>query len=270
MPIEKRRGILPERMELESAALGRIVYVDLFFPPVETAPGSLSVLLINDGQDMEELGLPDMLDDLYERNRLRPLLCVGIHAGGQRKMEYGTASTPDYLGRGAKASAYTEFILRELLPALSRQYAPNGFSELAFAGFSLGALSALDIVWNHPHIFNRTGLFSGSFWWRTVDKGDAAYSDEEHRIIHRHIREGQYQPGLKFFFECGTDDETEDRNSNGVIDSIDDTQDLIRELDAKGYEAGRDIFYLEIAGGKHDVATWARAMPQFLEGGWGK
>ncbi|MDP4151034.1 MAG: hypothetical protein Q8943_16630 [Bacteroidota bacterium] len=55
-----------------------------------------------------------------------------------------------------------------------------------------------------------------------------------------------------------------------MIDSIDDTQDLIRELDAKGYEAGRDIFYLEIAGGKHDVATWARAMPQFLEWGWGK
>jgi enterochelin esterase-like enzyme len=270
MPIEKRRGILPERMELESAALGRIVDVDLFFPPVSATPGSLSLLLINDGQDMEELGLSDLLDELYEQDLLRPLLCVGIHAGGQRKMEYGTSSTPDYLGRGAKASAYADFILRELLPGLSMQFAPTGFRELAFAGFSLGALSAMDIVWSHPQVFSRAGLFSGSFWWRTMDKSDRAYSDDEHRIIHRLVREGGFHPWLKFFFECGTEDETEDRNSNGVIDSIDDTQDLIRELDAKGYEAGRDIFYLEIAEGRHDVATWARAMPVFLKWGWGK
>ena len=29
---------------------------------------------------------------------------------------------------------------------------------------------------------------------------------------------------MKFFFECGTEDETEDRNGNGIIDSIDDTR----------------------------------------------
>jgi len=41
-------------------------------------------------------------------------------------------------------------------------------------------------------------------------------------------------PGLKFFFECGTADETEDRNGNGIIDSIDDTKDLISALINKG------------------------------------
>ena len=62
----------------------------------------------------------------------------------------------------------------------------------------------------------------------------------------------------------------EDRNHNGVIDSIDDTQDLIGALTAKGWDRQRDIRYLEIAGGKHNVETWARAMPEFLLWGWGK
>ena len=75
---------------------------------------------------------------------------------------------------------------------------------------------------------------------------------------------------VKFFFECGEDDEEEDRNQNGVIDSIDDTLDLISELVAKGYDRGNAIDYLQIENGKHDIATWARAMPDFLKWGWSK
>ena len=48
---------------------------------------------------------------------------------------------------------------------------------------------------------------------------------------------------MKFFFECGTADEKEDRNENGVIDSIDDTLDLIATLKNKGYDSGKDISY---------------------------
>jgi hypothetical protein len=49
-----------------------------------------------------------------------------------------------------------------------------------------------------------------------------------------------------------------------VIDSIDDVNDLIRELVAKGYDPAKDIRYLEIDCGRHDIPTWARAMPEFL------
>jgi hypothetical protein len=64
-------------------------------------------------------------------------------------------------------------------------------------------------------------------------------------------------------------DETMDRNNNGIIDSIDDTLDLIKELERKGYRK-EDITYLEFANGKHDIPTWAKAMPEFLKWGWGK
>lgn len=269
MPKGKSSLIVQERLVLNSPALGRSVEVDLYLPTSASAP-AMNLLLINDGQDLVKMDLGDILDELYGRGLIAPLLCAGIHAGRHRKMEYGTAGCPDYRGRGALAGEYGAFVLDELLPRLRAHSAPQGFKGQAFAGFSLGALSAMDIVWNHPHEFNKAGLFSGSFWWRIKDKDDPDYRDDTDRIMHRQVREGVYHPGLKFFFECGTEDELEDRNHNGIIDSIDDTQDLIRELTGKGYDPGKDMHYLQIEGGGHDMATWARALPEFLKWGWGE
>ena len=60
-----------------------------------------------------------------------------------------------------------------------------------------------------------------------------------------------------------------DRNNNGIIDSIDDTLSLIDDLKSLGYK-NDDIAYINYEDGRHDVATWARAMPVFLEWGWGR
>jgi enterochelin esterase-like enzyme len=270
MLIEKPGNILRDSMTLGSVQLERDVLVEFYFPEGMPDMTEAALLLFNDGQDLERMGIADMLAGLYGRELLSPLLCAGIHAGADRKMEYGTAGRPDYQGWGTKADAYTRFIFDELLPAIRERYHAPSFREKAFAGFSLGALSAMDIVWRHPQEFVRAGLFSGSFWWRTRDKNDPAYCESTDRIMHQAVRTGGYYPWLKFFFECGTEDETEDRNHNGIIDSIDDTQELIDELVARGYQRQLDIRYLEIAGGKHNVETWARAMPEFLLWGWGK
>jgi hypothetical protein len=44
---------------------------------------------------------------------------------------------------------------------------------------------------------------------------------------------------------------------------------LIDELVLKGYNREKDIKYLELKDGRHDVATWAKAFPEFLKWGWG-
>ncbi len=229
----------------------------------------MSLLLINDGQDMEVLSLESILTRLYSQNAIQPLLCVAIHANKDRKKEYGIAGYPDYLGRGAKAGLYTSFIMEELMPFIRKAYAIKSFREKAFAGFSLGGLMALDIVWKHPDEFRKAGIFSGSLWWRSIDQSEDDYDDDKHRIMQQQVRDGQYHPGLKFFFQCGNMDEKKDRNNNGIIDSIDDTVDLINELVKKGYDREKDIYYLEMTDGKHDVPTWGRAMPEFLKWGCG-
>jgi len=160
--------------------------------------------------------------------------------------------------------------MEELVPFIHQKYNVPAFKEKAFAGFSLGGLSALDIVWNHPEEFSKAGVFSGSFWWRSVDQAAANYDDDKHRLMQQQIRNGKFHAGLKFFFQCGNMDETKDRNQNGIIDSIDDTLDVIKELEGKGYEREKDIYYMELKDGHHDVATWGRALPEFLKWGWGE
>lgn len=262
-------SILVEKRILHSVFLKREVTVEFFLPKNVADPSTISLLLINDGQDMETLGLEAILSNLYVTKQINPLLSVAIHASKERKQEYGVAGSPDYLGRGAKAGLYTSFILEELLPEIKTTYKINAFREMAFAGFSLGGLMALDIVWKHPQLFNKAGIFSGSLWWRNVDQTEEDYNDDKHRIMQQQVRNGSYHPGLKFFFQCGNMDETKDRNQNGIIDSIDDTLDLITELEAKGYDREKDIYYLELKDGRHDVPTWGRAMPVFLKWGWG-
>lgn len=250
-------------LEIESRHLARRVKADIYIPSPSITQEPV-LLLVNDGQNMEELRLNDILHDLVNQTGYPGVIAVAIHAGPDRKLEYGTAGYPDYLNRGNKAAAYTYFIFEELLPSIRIQTGFAEFREKWFAGFSLGGLSALDIVWSHPHEFTRVGVFSGSLWWRSLDQDDPAYSDDRHRIMHQLIRAGHYAPWLKFFFETGTLDETNDRNNNGVIDSIDDTIDLMAELEKKGYNRERDMVYLELPHGRHDIATWAEAMPVFL------
>ena len=256
--------ILIENAEVESVHLGRKVKVDFYLPINVRFPEEMSLLLINDGQDMITMDFENILNNLYEQQAIKPVLCVAIHAGPERKMEYGTASQADFKGRGEKAGAYTCFVLSELLPLIQITYHLPHLREKVFAGFSLGALSALDIVWNHPHEFSTVGVFSGSLWWRSKDQHAADYDDDQHRIMHQIIRKSVKKPALKFFFESGMMDEQKDRNQNGVIDSIDDTLDLISELRSKGYN-DNDIEFLLLEDGKHDVPTWGKAMPVFLK-----
>lgn len=268
MQLENVSGVLVEDILIQSDFLQRHVRTDFYLPRNVTDPSQLNLLLINDGQDMDKLHLTKILEHLYADNLIEPMLCVGLYPGEERKMEYGIAREHDYKGRGAKAGLYSSFILHELIPFIKKKYNVPAFKEKAFAGFSLGGLSALDIVWNYPEEFSKVGVFSGSLWWRSVDQDDDEYDDDKHRIMQQQIRKGEFHPGLKFFFQCGNMDEKKDRNHNGIIDSIDDTLDVIKELEAKGYESGKDIYYMEMKDGHHDVATWGRAMPEFLKWGW--
>ena len=43
-----------------------------------------------------------MMSQLMDSDQVEPCLCVGIHAGKDRKNEYGTAGIPDYGKRSTK------------------------------------------------------------------------------------------------------------------------------------------------------------------------
>lgn len=269
MLIEKLAAIIAETYTISSTFLKREVIIDCYYADDYFNKDVISLLLINDGQDLRTMSFENILSKTYDTGKIEPVFCVAIHCAADRKNEYGTAKILDYKGRGAKAAFYSEFIMQELIPFVRKKFDIVSFKEKSFAGFSLGGLCALDIVWNYPNEFFKVGVFSGSLWWRDKDQLDPNFNEDTDRIMQRQIREGNYYPWLKFFFEVGTQDETADRNNNGVIDAIDDVVSVIKELRTKGYKES-DIEYLEMQDGKHDVPTWAKAFPAFLEWAWGK
>lgn len=246
---------------VHSVFLKREVIISLYNHQIDTnTPPCLCI--VNDGQDLISM---DFKTILSASSLNRPMIFAGVHCGKERVEEYGMSAGPDYLNRGKKGQAYENFIIKELIPWLKKKYPKADFSQNIIAGFSMGGLKALDIAWNHPQLFSWAAVFSGALWWRSVSADDAGYDENLHRMMHHQILNSEVPENLKLFFQCGLQDEAADRNKNGVIDSIDDTIDLMRILLKKGKLEGKDFFYLQMPHGKHDISTWGKAWPVFLK-----
>ncbi len=244
-----------------SRKLSKNVQIDIYLPPsyFGRKKRKYPVLFFNDGQDMNAVNLTPTLEKLYAQKQLRELLVFAFHPN-DRMQEYGTQSTADYAGRGSQSRAYQDFLTEEYLREIKKDYRVSEATEdWAIAGFSLGGLSAFDVAWNHANVFGKVGVFSGALWWRS--KAFIEDDPDADRIVHDYVEAAQNCPDLKFWFQTGTNDETDDRNKNGIIDSIDDTTDLIKLLKGKGYA---DIVYREVEGGEHNSKTWGEVLPDFL------
>lgn len=239
--------------------------VDVYLPPGYQADDDqrYPVLYAQDGQDMGAVHLKSTLEVLYAVSALRPVIVVAIHASGERLNEYGTAGIPDYQYRGSKADLYTRMLLEEIMPAINGKYRTlTGPENTAVMGWSLGGLTAFDLAWTHPEIFGQVGVFSGSFWWHTDDTDLQSMLDS--RVAQKMVREGEKRKGLRFWFESGLKDETDDRDNNGVIDAVQDTRELVAELEANGYTS-EDIAMTELPNGFHSQSTWGEVLPDFLK-----
>jgi enterochelin esterase-like enzyme len=240
--------------------LYRDILISVFVPPNQHA-ALLPLLILNDGQDKHQLKLIDTLNFFAQSSIIELPLVVAVHAA-DRVQEYGVAGKLDFLGRGKLAKQYQQFILQQLLPYLLENYPISGdYKKRCIAGFSMGGLSAIDTAINYPESFGKVGVFSGSLWWRSKAY-DKAYTDAD-RIIHAKVKALPTYLDIDFWFQAGTDDEKADRNNNGIIDSIDDTLDLIKTLQAKKWKTHM-IKYIEIKGGKHNFETWSNVFPSFM------
>jgi enterochelin esterase-like enzyme len=249
--------------EIYSRHLQKHIKLTIISTPVPNDKGDFNLLLLNDGQDVEQLRVKKVVDSLYKKKLIQPLVVVAIDAV-DRMQEYGVSGFPDYQENGASAGKYSNFIINELLPYVKKQSGVRKFNSISFAGCSLGALSALDISWDNADKIDKVGMLSGSFWFRDKDAADPDYSDDKDRIILNKIRSSRKRPHLKYWFYAGGKEETADRDKDGIIDVIDDTRDLIDLIKKKNICPPQDVVYTESNDGQHNYDSWSHVFPHFL------
>jgi enterochelin esterase-like enzyme len=255
--------------EIYSRHLQRHVKLTVIHTPMPDDKSELNLLIVNDGQDMTQLRVKDIMDSLYKNKLIQPLLIVGVHAG-ERDKEYGVAGYPDFLKRGEKADLYDAFINNELYPFAKKNATVRKFKTVAIAGYSLGGLSAFDIAWNHADKIDKVGVFSGAFWWRDKDDKAADYNDDKNRIMFTKLKASRKKPALKYWFYVGGKEESGDRDKDGVINAVDDTRDLVELIKSKNVCLPEDIRIIEEPNGRHDPENWSRKLGAFLIWAFGK
>ena len=249
--------------DIYSRHLQKHIHLTIISTPAPGDRNSFNLLLLNDGQDMDKLRVKQIVDSLYKKKMIQPLVIVGIEALN-RADEYGVAGYTDYQKNGASAEKYDDFIDDELYPFVKKMSGVRKFKSITIAGCSLGGIAALDFAWDHADKIDKVGIFSGSFWLRDKDAKDASYSDDKDRIMINKIRSSRKRPHLKYWFYAGDNEETADRDKDGIIDVVDDTKDVIELIKKKNVSGPGDIIYTEVKEGKHDYDSWSAVFPQFL------
>ncbi|WP_237577577.1 alpha-1,6-glucosidase domain-containing protein [Noviluteimonas dokdonensis] len=236
------------------------ITVDVQLPEGYDAGHHYPVLYLDDGQDLADVHVRDTLEKV--RSELAPFIVVAIHMPRDRMAGYGLAdrvagrsvvSPTKYGPVGANAHAYSEWVVRTLVPYVDAHWSTRADANgRAILGWSLGGINAFSLGWNYPEVFGRIGAFSPSFWL-----ADA----QDRRIAQELVRSSPAKPGLRAYFALGTKEEEGDRDKDGVIDVIDDANELATLLRERG---GNDVVVVELPGGIHRQSSWAVMLPGFL------
>lgn len=157
-----------------------------------TARPGYPVLYVNDGQDMEAVGLRESVARLQRDGTIRPLIVVAIDMPPDRMSAYGFSDraagkasiAPTRYGEvGGKAHAYSQWLTHALVPHIDGHYNTRAdAASRSLLGWSLGAANAFSVGWQYPEVFGRIGAFSPSLWLST--RREDAGAVQASRIAH--------------------------------------------------------------------------------------
>ena len=245
---------------IPSRYLGLTRRITIWLPPGWRAqPRRYPVLYLNDGQNLFETsrafaGQPWRVREtaawLIRRKRIPPIVIVGIdHGDGRRGREY--LPVEDERNPGAKdplGREYVEFVTREVLPFVRREYPVGaGASNTGFGGSSYGAIAALHTAMAKPGVFGRLLIESPSLYV------GGEYILRRARLVRR-------WPSRVYLGVGTAETSREDRNEETVGN--------VRKLEATLRRAGfgsRRLRVIVEEGGTHSETAWARRLPTALE-----
>ena len=225
------------------------------------------VLYLNDGQNLFDTSTSvfnplewqadEALDRLIKAREIGPLIVVGVDNAGRggRANEYLPYPDADLRPPlpSPEGSKYPDFLLREVMPLINRQYRTKAGAEHAgLGGSSYGALIALYTVLTKPGTFGRLLLESPSLY----------ISDAQIIKAGRNIRRWP----RRVYIGVGTNEygRPECRPGDWNQEVVQDVLKLKQGLEAAGLGAERLQVVVEECA-VHDEAAWAKRLHAALK-----
>jgi len=145
-----------EEFKLTSDALEAKVEMMVYLPPHYSPLYTYPLVIAQDGQDYFNLGrVASLAEKLISEKSVRNMIIVGIPYAD--KKERWHRYHPD----GKNHDAYIRFLVRELLPAITKRYAVEDLaSDRYLLGDSLGAAVSFTAALRYPYSFGNVILQS--------------------------------------------------------------------------------------------------------------
>lgn len=230
------------------------------YVPKQYVAGTAAPFIV--GADGPDPMLFTALDNLIAEHRVPVMIAISIGNGGgdaqgsERGLEYDTMS-----GR------YTEFVEKEVLPRVEKQYNveltkdPEGRAAM---GGSSGAACAFIMAWYHPELYRRVLSYSGTFvnqqWPWNPQTPHGAWE------FHEHLIPNNPKKPLRIWLEVGDRDLL---NPNVMRDNMHDwvvaNENMAKALAAKGYSYQ---FVFARNAGHVDRGVKEQTLPEALEYLW--
>jgi enterochelin esterase-like enzyme len=199
--------------------------------PAQYKPGMEAALIVaQDGLGYRGV-LPVVLDNLIAQKRVPVMVAILINSGGgdskgsQRGLEYDTVS-----------DTYTQFIEKEVLPKVSKDYQlkfTRDPKNRATMGGSSGGAAAFTMAWFHPELYGKVLTFSGTY----VDQQFPQDPKTPHGAWEYHenlIGKSPAKP-IRVWLEVSENDNGHDRDEASLHNWVMANQRMAAELKKKGY-----------------------------------
>jgi enterochelin esterase-like enzyme len=144
--------------EVYSRHLQRHIPLTIITTPMPSDKEKMNLLLFNGDTELKSIGAKKIIDSLYKKKLIQPLVLVAWEG---KKGDYGLEETQTADGKQHKK--FNEFVSGELYPFIKKKVVIRKFNAVAICGFNEGALSAFDIAWNNDEKIQMAGIFYPAF-----------------------------------------------------------------------------------------------------------
>ncbi len=178
-------------------------------------------------------------DQLIRHGVIPPLLIVGIHNTGAKRISEYTPTRDKTFRKGGKGERYAQMLAREVKPFIDKEFRTfKAAQATGVGGSSLGGLVSLQCGLLYPRVFGNIAVISPSVWW-------------DNRVILRFVNEYRGRTRPRIWVDIGTQ---EGDNPHQIVE---DTRMLRHALAERGWEPGSDFQYHEVQGEGHNEHAWA-------------